>query len=376
MNWYKVVILKVRTVMGTETKVEKSPSLKKLLGKHPVLIITSICSICFAVVAGLFAYMQISIYESGILEVCATQQDAYVQLVLDQINIKSNRDDEQIIKEILGTMDASSNRYWTFSKDQSMLFVKDVTETNKYKGVTPATYYISDSAKDFLDSLTVNNVTHSYIDVNDNRYIASGVMFEYRGNQYRLCLLTEKEVLLDNNTYLEVKTQMQTFVVVILMLLVVVPMLFAHFIRRMQFTMDRKDDSITAVNRILSNMNQKISESDLHDTRNNMWNENALSMFLEKLKKRNVYPVIAVYIKCDSKSSRAEFIAKAYYILDKHVLRFQYDDSDIVLVFVQISEESAVNSLNSLMTDKCKFKKSVLIKDNTDVTDTKKLFME
>ena len=59
MNWYKVVILKVRTVMGTETKVEKSPSLKKLLGKHPVLIITSICSICFAVVAGLFAYMQI-----------------------------------------------------------------------------------------------------------------------------------------------------------------------------------------------------------------------------------------------------------------------------------------------------------------------------
>ncbi len=245
--------------MGTETKVEKSPSLKKLLGKHPVLIITSICSICFAVVAGLFAYMQISIYESGILEVCATQQDAYVQLVLDQINIKSNRDDEQIIKEILGTMDASSNRYWTFSKDQSMLFVKDVTETNKYKGVTPATYYISDSAKDFLDSLTVNNVTHSYIDVNDNRYIASGVMFEYRGNQYRLCLLTEKEVLLDNNTYLEVKTQMQTFVVVILMLLVVVPMLFAHFIRRMQFTMDRKDDSITAVNRILSNTNQNIS---------------------------------------------------------------------------------------------------------------------
>ena len=152
MNWYKVVILKVRTVMGTETKVEKSPSLKKLLGKHPVLIITSICSICFAVVAGLFAYMQISIYESGILEVCATQQDAYVQLVLDQINIKSNRDDEQIIKEILGTMDASSNRYWTFSKDQSMLFVKDVTETNKYKGVTDLQKMMSE-----IEDISCNN---------------------------------------------------------------------------------------------------------------------------------------------------------------------------------------------------------------------------
>lgn len=361
--------------MEAETKNKKSLSLIKRLGKHPVLIITSIFAISFAVIAGLFAYMQISRYENGILEVCATQQDAYVQLVLDQINIKSNRDDEEIIKEILGSMDASSNRYWTFSKDQSMLFVKDVTETNKYKGVTPATYYISDSAKDFLNNLTINNVKHAYIDVNDNRYIASGVMFEYKGNQYRLCLLTEKNVLLDNNTYLEVKTQMETFVVVILMLLVVVPMLFAHFIRRMQFTMDKKDDSITTVNRILSNMNQKLTESDLHDTRNNMWNESSLPMFLEKLKKRNVYPVTAVYIKCDSKEAREEFIAKAHYILDKHVLRFAYNECDIVLVFVQINEESAVNSIKVLMTDKITLQKSVLVKDDTDVTDSKKLFI-
>ena len=89
-----------------------------------VLVITTIYVICFSVIAGAFAYTRINKYEEGVLEVCATQQDAYVQLVLDQINLKSNRDDEQIINDILGTMNSSSNKYWTFSKNQSILFVK------------------------------------------------------------------------------------------------------------------------------------------------------------------------------------------------------------------------------------------------------------
>ena len=86
-----------------------------------MLVITTIYVICFSVIAGAFAYTRINKYEEGVLEVCATQQDAYVQLVLDQINLKSNRDDEQIINDILGTMNSSSNKYWTFSKNQSIL---------------------------------------------------------------------------------------------------------------------------------------------------------------------------------------------------------------------------------------------------------------
>ena len=92
--------------------------LKDRLGKHPLIIITTICVICVSVIAGFTAHIELQRYEDGILDVCATQQDAYVQLVLDQINLKDNRNDEQIIKEILETMDASSNHYWTFSKDQ------------------------------------------------------------------------------------------------------------------------------------------------------------------------------------------------------------------------------------------------------------------
>ena len=59
--------------------------LKDRLGKHPVLIITTICVICVAVIAGFTAHIELQRYEDGILDVCATQQDAYVQLVLDRI---------------------------------------------------------------------------------------------------------------------------------------------------------------------------------------------------------------------------------------------------------------------------------------------------
>ena len=108
-----------------EKKLNKKRVKKNKKPKN-VLVITTIYLICFSVIAGAFAYTRINKYEEGVLEVCATQQDAYVQLVLDQINLKSNRDDEQIINDILGTMNSSSNKYWTFSKNQSILFVKDV----------------------------------------------------------------------------------------------------------------------------------------------------------------------------------------------------------------------------------------------------------
>ena len=71
--------------------------LKDRLGKHPVLIITTICVICVAVIAGFTAHIELQRYEDGILDVCATQQDAYVQLVLDKINLKDNRNDEKNI---------------------------------------------------------------------------------------------------------------------------------------------------------------------------------------------------------------------------------------------------------------------------------------
>ena len=80
-------------------------------------------------------------YEDSILSIYAEQQDAYVQLVLDQINVLDDRSDEEIVTKILGSLDASSRKYWTLTKNKALLFVKDVTETNRYKGLTSNTFF-------------------------------------------------------------------------------------------------------------------------------------------------------------------------------------------------------------------------------------------
>ena len=84
-------------------------------------------------------------------------------------------------------------------------------ESNKYKGVTPTSYYVSDSAKKFIKGLEVNRVTHGYIEISGNMYVASGVSFEYKDELYRMCLLTDKDVLLDNNQYSSLAYQLECF---------------------------------------------------------------------------------------------------------------------------------------------------------------------
>lgn len=277
-----------------EKKLNKKRVKKNKKPKN-VLVITTIYVICFSVIAGAFAYTRINKYEEGVLEVCATQQDAYVQLVLDQINLKNNRDDEQIINDILGTMNSSSNKYWTFSKNQSILFVKDVLETNRYKGVTTATYYESESATKFLNNLQNNRVTHDFIEIDGNSYVASGVTFGYKNQSYKLCLLTGRNAIMDNNSYMQIKIQMETYVVVLLLVLIVTAMLLAHSMRKLQKKLNDSEDTVAQLNQMIMKMNKKLLEKDLHDTRNNVWDKEAIMPFMYKIIKRDIYPVTYAY---------------------------------------------------------------------------------
>ena len=150
------------------------------------LILIAMLLVVTAFVA--LTYFEMQRYEDGILDVCATQQDSYVQLVIDQINLKENRTDQEIIESILSTLDSSSNRYWTFSKDQTMLYVKDALETNRYQALTANSYYTTDSSMGFINDLELNKVKHERIFLDNKEYIASGALFDYEGEQYRICL--------------------------------------------------------------------------------------------------------------------------------------------------------------------------------------------
>lgn len=140
---------------------------KKKKKRHPIVGVTLLCTLLASLCAGALAWFQLNRYEAGLVEVCAVQQDSYVQLVLDQIRMRRDQKSRGEIEDILGSMDASSNKYWTFSRGQDMLFVKDVLETNKYKGFTTATYYVSDSARSFLEDIRVDRVSHAGIFIED-----------------------------------------------------------------------------------------------------------------------------------------------------------------------------------------------------------------
>ncbi len=343
--------------------------------RHPILLITTICVVAAAIIGGVISYIQIGRYEKGILEVCATQQDSYVQLVLDQINLKDNRDDEEIINDILKTMDSSSNKYWAFSKNQSMLFVKDVLETNRYKGVSADTYYNSRESSDFMDSLTLNRVAHKIINLDNKTYLVSGVLFKYAGQDYRLCLMTEKTVLLDNNTYLEIKVQMETFIVVLLMALVLVTTIYAFIIRKQAVKIDGMDSDIRDLCRRLSSVNDRLMDKDLHDTRNNVWKQKAIVPFIDKLMEKECFPLTFAQIECDDNNSRKKFLERAVYILDRNVLRFEYGASDIVLIAVGITTAQLNHGLDILKDDGIIIQRVMLIDNKTDMQKLKDRYM-
>ncbi len=339
-----------------------APKPKKKL-RHPVLFWTLMVALAFAAAAERTIVMQIERCENGLLDVCATQQDAYVQLVLDQINLKANRDDAEIINDILGTLDASSNKYWTFSRAQAMLFVKDVLETNKYKGFTASSYFASESARRFLDGLQLNRVTHGTIDMSGTQYVASGVMFRCNGEDYRLCLLTNRGVLLDNNAFLGAKVNLLTVLAFLLLLLILVPLIFAKHMRAMLFELDEKEDSIRELNLRMEQLNKRLAERDLHDTRFNLWREDAIGGFLDKLEARGVRDVSVIEVVCDTPAAQRRVLAGARCVLDRKVLRFALGAQDLLLLFVCVERDTALLSAMALQGEDARITRRYIAED-------------
>lgn len=306
--------------------------------RFPIMPVCTAASMIVAACVALFVWFVMGRYESGILDVCAVQQDGYVQLVLDQINLRENRDDEEIIQNILGTLDASSSKYWTFSKEKDMLFVKDVLETNKYKGLTASSYYDSESAAAFFSSLSLNFVTHDSIMVDGVEYIASGVAFQYRGSVYRLCLLTNRMVLLDNNAFLGAKTELSLAVGVVLILLCLSVMWLSRMISQLRSAEDGHLLMIEQLNEKLLLMNERFSEHDLHDSRFNLWRQEAFHGFLEKLSARGAAPLSFVKLRCAGEEGRRRFLEFSHVMLDKNVLKFQWGSDALLFLFVQVSD--------------------------------------
>lgn len=289
-------------------------------------------------------------YESSILAIYAEQQDAYVQLVLDQINVLENRSDEEIVKKILGSLDTSGRKYWTLTKDQALLFVKDVTETNRYKGLATENFFTSKSAERFLNSLTVNRVVHRMITMDEDRYVASGVIFEYNGAEYKICLLTNDTVILDNNIFLSSKIGLYVFGMILLGMLLLVSMIFANVLDLRDKKIRSLQEHIMGLNKVLEEQTETIREMDCYHTRWSVFRLPMLKLFVEKLAQRGVFPVTFASVAFADKVRRDRFLQRAQVLLDEKVLRFERQKEEgngLILVFIHYSEEEAQRALQS-----------------------------
>ncbi len=292
---------------------------------------------------------EVNVMEQGILEVAAGQQDNYVQLVLDEIHLHLENSDEEIITNILGVMDASTNRYWTFSKDEAMLFVKDVLETNKYKGFTTATYYVSDSARDFLNQLELDYVKHDFIEINDKKYVASGVTFLYDEEEYSLCLLTNESIYLENNHYMGAKLNLYILFTVLLFVSGVSYMLMARKIDELFMDREAQKEHVEDLNRSINELNARLNSKELYDTRRNIFTLDMVDEFLPKLQERNLDVITFVVIRCNTTKAREAFYTRAQVVLDSKVLRFLMDENNFLLLYLSSDYERVSKSVDLLI---------------------------
>ena len=288
--------------------------------------------IVFVVLLSLAAWRQIARYEKGILSVYAKQQDGYVQLVLDQINLQDNRDDQKIVEDILGTLDTSYSHYWTLSEKNSLIFVKDVLETNRFKGFTTETYYSSDSADVFLEGLQENRVTHATIDINGREYVASGVNFAYNGKNYRMCLLSGVSSILEQNDYLDAKICLILLGMILFVGVVVGGVLLAIQAERWYRKYDKTDKMNLNLLNTVEALNRELTKKIMYDSTDQAFYRRALPNLLHKMEQRDVWPLEIVIVKAKKGHSRNFFLSEAQILCDEKTIRVILDDTYILLL--------------------------------------------
>lgn len=351
---------------------------KRFWKKITNIKVISVLIILAAVIMAVIGWHEAKDYEKSVLAIYAEQQDAYVQLVLDQINVLDDRSDEEIVKKILGSLDTSGRKYWTLTKDQALLFVKDVMETNRYKGLTTETFFTSDSAAKFLQDLEINRVIHETIQMDGVRYVASGVIFEYNGAEYKICLLTNDTVILDNNIFLSSKIGLYVFGVLLLGLLLVVSMIFANVLDLREKRMKAMKEHITGLNKVLTEQTEMIREMNWYHTRWSVFKPSAMEMFVQKIVQRQIVPVVFVSLAFDSEEQRDYFLQKAQILLDEKVVRFEREYGDgLVLLFLKYQAQEVEKALGLMKSQGASFRteKQMECREASTLQETYESFM-
>ncbi len=305
--------------------------------KLKVTIVTVITIVTAALLAA-FAWWQIYNYELGVAELYAQEQDGYVDVVARQIERYGDIAGDEFVEDTIDLLDSTSQRYWTLDDTEGFLFVKSVNETNVYKSFSTETFYNTASSQEFINGLKTGVVTHMIIELDGFKYIASGVIFHYNGVEYRLCLLTDYDVMLTNNEYLNSKLYLVIDFMLMIALLAISSIFFVIRFQREHEELLKQLSIKMKLNRYVEFLNNVVMG------RNGtliIAGEGQILRLLHRLDERNDYPMAFVLAKPGAEQMM-EVYDEGKDKLGKSVVWVRADKDDYVLLIGNTTGEEAV----------------------------------
>lgn len=301
-----------------------------------------------AVVADIFIIYQFKNYETRFLEIYGSEQDGYVKVILDQINSLEHQGTEENITDIIASLDMTASKYWTLSKEDTFLFVKSVKETNRYNSFTDSTYYTTETALKFRNSLKINQVEHQIIYLDQDRFIASGVIFNWQGEAYQICLFTYDKVILEDNILLECKNAIIIIFSMVLALFIILSMILSRKINAQSNDIKKQQEHAVWQNQQINLLDEQLKREYAFSASRHVFKNIVLDEFLDILDKKNVSPLHFAIFETESTEARDKFFEYMQVVLDNQVLRFSMDERMVVLIFVKYKKHISERMITSL----------------------------
>ncbi len=313
--------------------------------KYVVTVTIGVLFIAFLMSA--FAWWEIFNYEQGVAELYAQEQDGYVEIVARQIERYGDVAGDKFVEDTIEMLDSTSRRYWTLDNTQYFLFVKSISDTDIYKTFSTDTFYNTQSAQNFLQTLVKGQVKHSIIRLEGFKYVASGIIFEYAGTEYRLCLLTDYDVMLTNNAYLSSKLYLLIDVILMIALVVISCIFFAIRLSGERKKLHDKTEVNTQLNRYIDFLDNAVMGRNSTAI---ITGEGKIMHLIHRMEERKIYPCTFVDVKLET-DKMIPFYETYKDKFKKGVVWIRYSRDNFILVFGKLKKDEALSFFDNTVTE-------------------------
>ncbi|MBR5337850.1 MAG: hypothetical protein IK152_07685 [Lachnospiraceae bacterium] len=318
--------------------MDKKKKNKKVVVNRKLFIVIAVAAILAGCFMEWLCFFELKHYEDSFLQVYGMEQDGYVQVTIDQIKRLGDNATEAQITDIISSIDSSAKGYWTLTSEEDILFVKSVTETSKYKNLSADSYYNMDSSKEFINTLTSEEVVHDIIFINRDRYIASGGKFEWHGKTYTVCLMTYDYAILNQNSLLEAKNVIIVMVSVMVAVFICAIMIAVRNISKNLVRIAQYQSDEIKLNETIAKLQERINTYEAFTSKFHTYYPKALPVFMRSLYSKGVGPLYVIVLHFKDTAKVDDYLQRMLMATDENTLRFLLDDETLMVVMPGIDE--------------------------------------